>query len=99
MYELFQSLTQMIFISGARLRLLRAVYPDSGYSSETGGIMRNLRTSANTKVCYYHAAFYRPENLTIIITGKVSAEYVFKALKPVEDKILEKGNRRLFTKP
>lgn len=33
------------------LRLLRAMYPDSGYSAETGGIMANLRTSTdNTKV-------------------------------------------------
>lgn len=33
------------------LQLIRAMYPNSGYSSETGGIMANLRTSTdNIKV-------------------------------------------------
>lgn len=31
--------------------MLRAMYPNNGYSSETGGIMKNLRESTdNTKV-------------------------------------------------
>lgn len=32
--------------------LIRAIYPNCGYSSETGGIMSNLRTTTtNKKVC------------------------------------------------
>lgn len=35
------------------LELIRAIYPNCGYSSETGGIMHNLRTSTtNQKVCH-----------------------------------------------
>lgn len=41
----------MLSVARCELQLLRAMYPDSGYSSETGGIMENLRTSTNnTKV-------------------------------------------------
>lgn len=41
----------------------------------------------------YHKEFYRPENLKIIITGQVKPEDVFKALAPLEDKILTKVNK------
>ena len=35
----------------SHLALLRNIYPNSGYSAETGGIMKNLRTSTtNEKV-------------------------------------------------
>ncbi|XP_047041443.1 uncharacterized protein C05D11.1-like [Helicoverpa zea] len=73
------------------LQLLRAMYPDSGYSAETGGIMKNLRTSTdNTKVRNFHKQFYRAENLTIILTGQIEAEDVFAALATVEDDIIAK---------
>lgn len=77
--------------SRACLALLREIYPNCGYSAETGGIMHNLRTSTtNEKVRNYHSAFYRPENLTLIITGPVSIEDVAKALEPFEKRILSK---------
>lgn len=81
--------------------LLKAMYPPgSGYRSETGGIMKNLREStSNEKIRNYHRAFYRPENLHIIITGMVGAEQVFQALEPIEQKIMSKGNRGPFTRP
>ncbi|CAH0603275.1 unnamed protein product [Chrysodeixis includens] len=77
--------------SRCELQLLRAMYPNSGYSAETGGIMKNLRTSTtNTKVKAFHKQFYRAENLTIILTGQIEAEDVFKALAVVEDDIMVK---------
>lgn len=83
------------------LELLRTIYPGHcGYKSETGGVMKNLRESTNnTKVRNYHRSFYRPENLTLIITGQVKSEDVFKALEPVEQKIISKGSRGLFSRP
>nr|CAD7430731.1 unnamed protein product [Timema monikensis] len=83
------------------LALLRAMYPGHcGYKSETGGVMKNLRESCNnTKVREYHKKFYRPENLTLIITGQVKPEEVFRALQTVEDKIVLKGVRDAFTRP
>ncbi|KRT80126.1 Peptidase [Oryctes borbonicus] len=87
--------------SRLHLTMARKMYPGHcGYSSETGGIMKNLReTCNNTKVKTYHKEFYRPENLKIIITGQVKPEDVFKALEPLEMKIRSKGDRGPFTRP
>jgi len=83
------------------LAMLRAMYPGHcGYKSETGGIMKNLREStSNKKVVDYHKAFYRPENLGIIITGQVEVEEVLTALDSVERKVLSKGEREPFLRP
>jgi len=86
--------------SRASLTLLREIYPNCGYSAETGGIMHNLRTSTtNEKVRNYHSAFYRPENLTLIITGPVKVEDVAKALELFEKRILSKPKKPTFVKP
>jgi len=87
--------------SRTHLAMIRAMYPGHcGYKSETGGIMKNLREStSNEKVLAYHKAFYRPENLAIIITGQVSPEQVFKALDGVEKRILESEEREPFLRP
>ncbi|CAH0404705.1 unnamed protein product [Chilo suppressalis] len=80
--------------SRCELRLLRTMYPNSGYSMETGGIMENLRVSTdNTKVRNFHKKFYRPENVTIILTGQIAADDVFKALATVEDDIISKREK------
>ncbi|XP_064101551.1 uncharacterized protein C05D11.1-like [Macrobrachium nipponense] len=78
-----------------------AMYPEpSGYRSETGGIMKNLRESTNNeKIRNYHCEFYRPENLNIIITGQVEPEEVFAALESVEQKILSKGPLDPYVRP
>lgn len=40
--------------SRSHLKIMRAMYPDSGYKSETGGILQNLRNSTtNKKVCVF----------------------------------------------
>lgn len=84
----------------AHLQLLRTAYPGSGYSSETGGIMHNLRTSTNNeKVRAYHKEFYRAENLTVIVTGQVPQEALFQVLDAVEQRILEKPKLPAFTRP
>ncbi|XP_033227850.1 uncharacterized protein C05D11.1-like [Belonocnema kinseyi] len=90
--------------TGERLtytELLRASYPGKcGYKSITGGDLPNLREStSNEKVKEYHKEFYRPENLTIVITGQVKHADVFKALQPIEGKILSKGPRGPFKRP
>lgn len=72
--------------------MLKAMYPGHcGYKSVTGGLLKNLRESTtNEKVRKYHKAFYRTENLVLVITGRVEASQVFQALKPVEDTIIVK---------
>ncbi|XP_046735682.1 uncharacterized protein C05D11.1-like [Diprion similis] len=81
--------------------LTRAIYPGRcGYKSETGGMMKNLRESTNNdKVRKYHKEFYRPENLTVIITGQVKHADVFKAVQPLEQKIISKGDRGPYVRP
>lgn len=66
--------------SRVHLEMLRSLYPgDCGLKSQTGGILRNLREStSHAKVVDYHAAFYRPENLNLIVTGKIDPNRVFK---------------------
>jgi Zn-dependent M16 (insulinase) family peptidase len=87
--------------SRLHVNLARAMYPGHcGYSSETGGIMKNLRESTtNSKVREYHKQFYRPENLKIIITGQIKHEDVFQALESLEQKILLKGEMGEFQRP
>lgn len=87
--------------SRLHLTMQRKMYPGRcGYSSETGGIMKNLRESTtNEKVRNYHKEFYRPENLRLIIVGLIKPDDVFRALEPVESKIIEKGDRGPFTRP
>ena len=85
--------------SRVHLEMLRSIYPGrTGYKSETGGIMKNLRESTSHQKCVdYHKAFYRAENLSIIITGKIDSVKVFDALKPIEEKVVETGtNQRSY---
>ena len=42
------------------------------------------------QVMDYHREYYRPENLSLIITGKIEPEEVLQALEKFEDKILSK---------
>ncbi|KAL7287806.1 hypothetical protein TKK_0018181 [Trichogramma kaykai] len=81
--------------------LRRAIYPGKcGYKSNTGGALKNLREStSNQKVKDYHQNYYRPENLCVIITGQVKHENVFKALWPIEEKIMKMGKRSQFERP
>ncbi|KAK3592274.1 hypothetical protein CHS0354_037563 [Potamilus streckersoni] len=87
--------------SRCHLEMVRNMYPGHcGYKSETGGIMKNLREStSHAKVCSYHKAFYRPDNLSIIITGHVEPDKVFAALQSLEEKIISKGPLPLFSRP
>lgn len=87
--------------SRTHLELLREMYPGHcGYKSETGGIMKNLREScSNQKVMDYHKAFYRPDNLCVIIVGQVNHEEIFDSLKDFDEKIASKGALTPMTRP
>ncbi|XP_023238185.1 uncharacterized protein C05D11.1-like [Centruroides sculpturatus] len=81
--------------------MYKEVYPGKcGYKSEEGGRLKNLRESTtNEKVKEYHRQFYRIENLCITITGKLNVSDVFKALSPIEEKIIQKGRLPEFIRP
>ena len=73
---------------------MRAMYgADSSYAANTGGAVANLRNStSNEKVRAYHAKYYRPGNMNLVIYGQISPEEIFRALEPVERKLLDKGS-------
>lgn len=67
--------------------IVRAIYPNCGYSA------------TNEKVRQFHSEFYRPENLTLIITSQVNIDNVAKALETFESHILSKEAKALFQRP
>lgn len=81
-------------------KLLDIVYPgDCGFRYETGGMMADLRQLTAKQVQDYHKAFYRPDNLCLIINGKIRPEQVFPVLAPFEDKIVSKGALSSMERP
>lgn len=68
--------------SRANLRIMQLMFPvESGYASETGGKVANLRSLKVEKVRSYHAQFYRPENLCLIVTGEISPLEIMRSLR------------------
>lgn len=49
--------------------------------------MQNLRELKVEKIRKYHQEFYRPDNLCIIITGKLDIQRLLEILKQYETKI------------
>lgn len=76
--------------SRVTLEMLREMYPGvCGYKSETGGILRDIRTSlSNEKIRRYHREFYRPENLCVIVAGSVREEDVIGTLERFESQVI-----------
>jgi Zn-dependent M16 (insulinase) family peptidase len=70
------------------LELLHA--PGSGYSSNTGGKLENLRALTNASITQYHSDYYRPDNLCLIVTGQVEPAALLAALEPLEARLLER---------
>ncbi|KAJ3976962.1 Metalloenzyme, LuxS/M16 peptidase-like protein [Lentinula raphanica] len=56
------------------LRMQRLLNPpSSAYRSETGGLMEALRKLTVEQIREYHASYYVPHNLSLIVTGKLSS--------------------------
>ena len=62
----------------------------SGYSAETGGKMKNLRSLTVDKVRRYHEEYYTADNCILILTGNVESDDFFKALDEVEALVLKR---------
>ncbi|CAG8543440.1 8472_t:CDS:10 [Ambispora gerdemannii] len=70
----------------------RIMYPPGiGYRSETGGLMECIRKLNVDKIRQYHRDYYRPDNLCLIITGKVPHENLLQVLQPLDERIASKG--------
>ncbi|KAF9967531.1 hypothetical protein BGZ70_009211 [Mortierella alpina] len=74
------------------LRRQRIMYPEnSGYRYETGGLMSCLRSLKAEKIRQYHRDYYRPDNLCLIVSGRLEHSKLLGALGPVEERIISKG--------
>lgn len=75
-----------------------AAYPGKcSYKSETGGRLEELRKLTSDMVRDYHGAYYRPENLCVIITGQASCKDLCTAMRPVVEAI--KQSKRIKALP
>ena len=69
-----------------------ALYPGHcGYRSETGGLIADIRQLKADTIRQYHAAYYRPDNLSIVVCGEVEAAALFAVLEGVEADIVARG--------
>ena len=69
------------------------------HSSNTGGDIANLRQLHVDQIQRYHRDFYRPENISIIIGGKIERDDdILQSLASIETTILAKLAKRA-TKP
>ncbi|KAF9963915.1 hypothetical protein BGZ65_006325 [Modicella reniformis] len=68
------------------------MYPEnSGYRYNTGGFMSCLRSLKAEKIRQYHRDYYRPDNLCLVISGRVVHKKLLDTLGPVEERIISKG--------
>lgn len=74
-------------------RLTTLLFPNCGYSAETGGILSNVRKLNVEQVRQYHRDYYRPDNLLCVVVGQVDPEAIFAALAPIESRIASKASR------
>jgi len=71
--------------------MMETLYEGCGYGYNTGGRVKNLRELTVEKVRNYHRKYYRPDNMRVIVTGKVNEDEVLSALSEIETKIIQKN--------
>ena len=67
---------------------LHALFPDSGYEANTGGRLANLRELEAQTIRDYHAKYYVPENMCLIVAGCIDLDTVLASLVGVEDDVV-----------
>ncbi|CAL1201671.1 unnamed protein product [Candida parapsilosis] len=63
--------------------------PESGYSSETGGLMAELRHLTNDKIKEFHKSMYRSDNLCVIITGSIDQDELLQIMTDFDAELQE----------
>lgn len=72
----------------AFLNMQQTLYAkDSGYSSETGGLMSELRHLTNDQIKQFHKAMYRPDNLCVVITGSVDESELLHIMEEFDNEL------------
>lgn len=78
------------------------MYTDTNKSlkSETGGRLRELRSITNQNIQKYHADYYRPDNVCLIICGQTTLPDLCRTVDPVLRKYLSDPSRaQILAKP
>lgn len=74
------------------LGMQRLLYPELlGYSSETGGLMSELRHLTNDQIKQFHKAMYRPDNLCVIITGSIDKDELLEIMSLFDNELQPLG--------
>ena len=71
--------------------LLRILYPDKNccYYNNASGDTQNVRNLSVENVRKFHKQFYRPENVCVVIVGKMLAENVDNIFDVIDAKLSE----------
>ncbi|CCG82102.1 putative Zinc metalloprotease [Taphrina deformans PYCC 5710] len=70
----------------------RAIHDEkSGYRSETGGILNDVRNLSVAEIQNYHAHYYVPHNLVLVITGRLEQQDLMSTLEDVDKNIQAHG--------
>lgn len=72
---------------------------NSGYSSETGGLMSELRHLTSDKIREFHKSMYRPENLCVIITGSIDQDELLEIMTEFDNELPSSTNMGTFKRP
>eukprot|EP01135_Chromosphaera_perkinsii_P007214 Nk52_evm22s745 gene=Nk52_evmTU22s745 len=83
----------------AMLALRREIFRDTPYVYETGGVMEDIRNLDCKTVREYFKKFYTPQNLNLIVTGKIGLEDLFNAVEPLEQDLVENGWKKNERRP
>ncbi|KYR01796.1 hypothetical protein DLAC_01810 [Tieghemostelium lacteum] len=62
------------------LTLNRLLYPNTGYAYSVGGLTNEIPQIENQMIREYHAKFYQPQLITIVVQGCINSDKLFRAL-------------------
>ena len=70
-------------------RARELLYPEgSGFRSETGGLMRELRSLTADRIRAFHKEMYQPKNLRVVLTGEIDHDELLQILDEFETTIM-----------
>jgi Zn-dependent M16 (insulinase) family peptidase len=75
------------------LKNQRMLYPrSSAYRSETGGLMSALRVLKIEDIRKYHATYYAPHNMALVVCGPLERAALLDSLAPIEERLQAAGS-------
>lgn len=73
-------------------RIQKSLYRDgSAYRSDTGGLMGKLRVLTVDEIRDYHAKYYAPHNVALVVAGPLPADELLKTANAIDDDLIKSG--------